>query len=90
MDILFFTEEILSSSSALWWSPDGTKLSFATFNDSNVDVLQYPYYGSYSKINNVYPELKNLRYPKVSFVYLVKDTKCNFFFFFNKLNLLFS
>ena len=71
-DKLIFAEEILSSSNALWWSPDGTKLCFATFNDSDVDVLQYPYYGSYTKIENVYPEYLNLRYPKVS---------CPFFFF---------
>ncbi|XP_035216212.1 LOW QUALITY PROTEIN: prolyl endopeptidase FAP-like [Stegodyphus dumicola] len=59
-----YEEEVLSSSHALWWSKDGRKLCFATFNDTNVDILVYPYYGSYTETNNVYPELKSLRYPK--------------------------
>ncbi|KAF8793469.1 Prolyl endopeptidase FAP like protein [Argiope bruennichi] len=59
-----YEEEILSSSNAIWWSKDGKKLSFASFNDTDVDILQYPHYGSYSDVNNVYPELMSLRYPK--------------------------
>ncbi|GIY16389.1 prolyl endopeptidase FAP [Caerostris darwini] len=59
-----YEEEILSTNNALWWSKDGKKLCFASFNDTEVDILQYPHYGSYSDVNNVYPELMNLRYPK--------------------------
>lgn len=59
-----YEEEILSSSHALWWSPDGSKLCFASFNDSQVEEIKYPYYGSYSETNNVYPKTITLKYPK--------------------------
>ncbi|CAL1284638.1 unnamed protein product [Larinioides sclopetarius] len=59
-----YEEEILSTNNALWWSKDGKKLSFASFNDTDVDILQYPHYGSYNDVDNVYPELMTLRYPK--------------------------
>nr|XP_042895921.1 prolyl endopeptidase FAP isoform X6 [Parasteatoda tepidariorum] len=59
-----YEEEVLSSSHALWWSDDGKKLCFVTFNDTQVNILQYAHYGPYSDITNVYPEIINLRYPK--------------------------
>lgn len=64
----WLTEEILTTNNAIWWSEDGKKLSFVCFNDTKVDVLQYPHYGDYDDVNNVYPELKKLSYPKVHFV----------------------
>lgn len=37
-------EEIFGSSSALWWSPDGSKLIYATFDDSQVPEYSFPLY----------------------------------------------
>ncbi|XP_054717745.1 prolyl endopeptidase FAP-like isoform X2 [Uloborus diversus] len=59
-----YEEEVITSNNVIWWSEDGKKLCFVSFNDTDVDLLQYPYYGSYADVNNVYPELVNLRYPK--------------------------
>lgn len=59
-----YEEEILSSNNAIWWSENGKKICFASFNDSNVDIMTYQMYGSYKDFNNVYPTPVNLRYPK--------------------------
>ncbi|GFU48815.1 dipeptidyl aminopeptidase-like protein 6 [Nephila pilipes] len=56
--------EILRSNNALWWGPDGTKLAYAVFNDTQVDIMTYPWYGSYEDSTNVYPQTIKLRYPK--------------------------
>ncbi|GIX90965.1 dipeptidyl peptidase 4 [Caerostris extrusa] len=59
------SSEIFHSNNALWWGPDGTKLAYAAFNDTQVDVMTYPWYGSYEDSTNVYPQTIRLRYPKV-------------------------
>jgi dipeptidyl peptidase IV, putative (fragment) len=59
-----YEEEILSSSDAIWWSPDGSKLCFASFNDSLVDTVSYSIYGN--DLNQPYPSIFDLKYPKVS------------------------
>lgn len=60
-----YEEEILFKSNAVWFSPGGTKICFASFNDSDVDVTSYPYYGSYDDPSNINPGLYKIRYPKV-------------------------
>jgi hypothetical protein len=60
-----YEEEILSSSNAFWWSPDGSKLCFASFNDSQVDIMQYPWYGSSVEASTLYTKTIRIRYPKV-------------------------
>ncbi|KAG8180229.1 hypothetical protein JTE90_016217 [Oedothorax gibbosus] len=59
-----YEAEILNSNNALWWCPDGTKLAYGVFNDTGVDVMTYPWYGSYEDSTNVYPQTIKLRYPK--------------------------
>ncbi|CAG2178883.1 unnamed protein product, partial [Oppiella nova] len=49
-----YEEEVLASSSALWWAPDGSKLCFAQFNDTRVDVMSYPWYGTGIDASNLY------------------------------------
>nr|CAD7432611.1 unnamed protein product [Timema monikensis] len=56
-------EEILKSSSALWFSPDGQYLLFASFNDTLVGELKYPWYGSL-EVRLRYPQIRSIRYPK--------------------------
>ncbi|KAL3220236.1 hypothetical protein MRX96_030058 [Rhipicephalus microplus] len=53
-----YEEEVLGSSSALWWSPGGSRLCYATFNDSAVSAMTFPLY------EGQYPALLPLRYPK--------------------------
>jgi hypothetical protein len=60
-----YEEEVLSSSNAFWWSPDGSKLCYASFNDSQVDIMQYPWYGSNIEASTLYTKTIRIRYPKV-------------------------
>lgn len=54
------SEEILKSHIAHWWSPDGTRLAYATINDSRVPLMELPSY-----TGSVYPTVKPYHYPKV-------------------------
>ncbi|XP_038174649.1 dipeptidyl aminopeptidase-like protein 6 isoform X1 [Arvicola amphibius] len=54
-----YEEEILKSHIAHWWSPDGTRLAYATINDSRVPVMELPTY-----TGSVYPTVKPYHYPK--------------------------
>lgn len=63
-----YEEEILSKESAIWFSPEGTRLLYASFNDSGVDITNYPLYGNYEDNLNTSPELMAVRYPKVRFL----------------------
>lgn len=66
MHLTFLAEEILGSNSALWFSPDGGKLAYASLNDSLVETVAIPLYVSH---HQQYPTMRNLRYPKVSHLY---------------------
>ncbi|KAK4880800.1 hypothetical protein RN001_008946 [Aquatica leii] len=58
-----YEEEVLGSGSALWFSPDGSHLAFAQFNDTKVKDFHYFIYGqSYDQ----YPTVVTLKYPKVN------------------------
>ncbi|XP_045111880.1 inactive dipeptidyl peptidase 10-like isoform X1 [Portunus trituberculatus] len=56
-----YEEEILGTNSALWFSPDGAKLAYASLNDSLVETVAIPQYVSN---HQQYPTMRNLRYPK--------------------------
>jgi len=58
-------EEVLGSGSALWFSPDGTNLVYAKFNDTNVDDFFYFIYGSPGEMEDQYPTVREIKYPKV-------------------------
>uniref|UniRef100_A0AAR5PBW8 Venom dipeptidyl peptidase 4 n=2 Tax=Dendroctonus ponderosae TaxID=77166 RepID=A0AAR5PBW8_DENPD len=58
-----YEEEILRSNSALWMSSDGLLVAFATFNDTLVEELRFPWYGSIGE-GSLYPDIRSLRYPK--------------------------
>ncbi|XP_035211112.1 venom dipeptidyl peptidase 4-like [Stegodyphus dumicola] len=59
-----YEEEILGSNHAIWWSDDGTKIAYASFNDSAVDFISLPRYGDYHDVTNIYPQFRRFRYPK--------------------------
>ncbi|XP_070279691.1 A-type potassium channel modulatory protein DPP6 isoform X1 [Myotis yumanensis] len=54
-----YEEEILKTHIAHWWSPDGTRLAYATINDSRVPVMELPAY-----TGAMYPTGKLYHYPK--------------------------
>ena len=60
-------EEILGSNSAVWFSPDGSKLLYATFNDTAVEKMAFPVYGNLDKTQQ-YTKFTSISYPKVSFI----------------------
>ena len=61
-----YEEEILAVGTALWWSPEGTRLAFAQFNDTSVDFQEYPWYGdTVDKVSQYLDRIK-IKYPKVS------------------------
>ncbi|KAG1660982.1 Inactive dipeptidyl peptidase 10 [Nymphon striatum] len=62
----FQNQEIFKSNNAVWWSPKGDYLCYASINDSKVQSMVYPIYGPFSDPNNLYPRLEALRYPKRS------------------------
>ena len=41
-----FEEEVFEDNKALWWSPDGTKLVWGSFDDTNVDHYLLQKYGT--------------------------------------------
>ena len=63
MIILHSTEEVLATDNAMWWSPDGSAILYASFNDTLVKEYSYPQYGS---PDNQYTHIESIRYPKVS------------------------
>jgi hypothetical protein len=65
-----FEEEVFEDNYALWWSPDGTKLVWGHFNDTEVEFYVLPEYGSWKEIEP-YPAYQQVRYPKVKVDFVV-------------------
>lgn len=59
-----YEEEVFSSNKALWFSPDGTKLAFGRFNDTQVPVMVIPVYGEPGSLLFQYPRANLIKYPK--------------------------
>uniref|UniRef100_A0A8C9U4T6 Dipeptidyl peptidase 4-like n=1 Tax=Scleropages formosus TaxID=113540 RepID=A0A8C9U4T6_SCLFO len=55
-----YEEEMFSSHGAMWWSPNGTFLAYAEFNDTQVQNIEFSWYGT-----GQYPETVVIPYPKV-------------------------
>ncbi|XP_023299933.1 prolyl endopeptidase FAP isoform X2 [Lucilia cuprina] len=65
-----YQEEIFDEPEAIWSSADGTHFMYASFNDSNVGMMTYPWLasgavltGSGMSAGSSFPETKNVRYP---------------------------
>lgn len=56
-----YEEEVLGTDAASWFSPNGRRLAFVKFNDTNVREAVYDVYGE----SDPYPQEIHLRYPKV-------------------------
>ncbi|XP_066264428.1 dipeptidyl aminopeptidase-like protein 6 isoform X1 [Branchiostoma lanceolatum] len=55
-----YEEEILQSHEAMWFSPNGTHICFATFNDSAVQDVAIPDYS----VEGSYYAIRKIKYPK--------------------------
>ncbi|KAE9544117.1 hypothetical protein AGLY_001806 [Aphis glycines] len=60
-----YEEEIISSNSAMWFSKQGTRLAYASYNDSLVPTMQIPVYGTPGNLAYQYPNIVSVHYPKV-------------------------
>ncbi len=58
-------EEVLGTDNAIWIANDGEKMVYATFDDRQVDHMQFSLYGTPGKLENQYPVTADIRYPKV-------------------------
>lgn len=56
-----FTEEVLLTYSAHWWSKDGARLAYFTINNSATPLMEIPYF-----LGGVYPSNVFFPYPKVN------------------------
>uniref|UniRef100_A0A8B9E6Y5 Fibroblast activation protein alpha n=1 Tax=Anser cygnoides TaxID=8845 RepID=A0A8B9E6Y5_ANSCY len=54
-----YEEEMLATKYALWWSPSGRYLAYVQFNDSDIPVIEYSYFGE-----DQYPRKIIIPYPK--------------------------
>ncbi|RVE48668.1 hypothetical protein evm_006739, partial [Chilo suppressalis] len=59
-----YEEEVFSSSNAMWFSADGAKLAYATFNDTEVRRMKVPQYGLPGSVYYQYTQHHEIRYPK--------------------------
>lgn len=59
-------EEVFASNGAIWWSTTGKYFAYAEFNDTEVQKVEFSWYGS-----GQYPEIMAIPYPKVRQEYSV-------------------
>lgn len=59
-----YEEEVFASNSALWFSPDGTKLAYAHFDDTPVRTMILPIYGTPGSLDFQYTRQAGVLYPK--------------------------
>lgn len=67
---MLITEEIFTTPEAIWSSDDGTHILFASFNDTEVGMMTYPWFASGSVMTShglgggsSFPETRTVRYP---------------------------
>ncbi|CAH2243101.1 jg14397 [Pararge aegeria aegeria] len=60
-----YEEDVMYTGQATWFSKDGRYLAFASYNDTLVESYSYYYFEDKSDPDDVYPELVDLKYPKV-------------------------
>lgn len=54
-----YEELVLGSKHALWWSPGNTFIAYVQFNDKDVPIIEYSFYGE-----EQYPQTMKIPYPK--------------------------
>ncbi|XP_055534816.1 inactive dipeptidyl peptidase 10 isoform X3 [Wyeomyia smithii] len=65
-----YQEEIFTSFEAMWFSPDGSHIMYASFNDTRVGQMSFPWFTSNTilpagkeNIRKLFPISKHIRYP---------------------------
>lgn len=74
------SEEMFGSSKALWFSPDGSKLAYVSFDDKNVESISFPLYGDpgwYPAFQ--YPKIEEIPYPKVLLEMIILNSMKKFY-----------
>lgn len=67
--LIGYTEEIFATPEAIWSSDDGSHIMFASFNDTDVGTMVYPWFdsGAVMAVQSVsstsFPEMRTVRYP---------------------------
>jgi len=59
-----YEEEVIGSDHAMWFSKDGKMMAYASFNDTEVDIMPIQLYGQAGDLKYQYPATIPLRYPK--------------------------
>ncbi|KDN43691.1 hypothetical protein K437DRAFT_225471 [Tilletiaria anomala UBC 951] len=62
-----YEEEVFSSDSAMWFSPDGTKLAYLSFDERDVPTFDFPIYNPshwFPAQTTPYTEKTKMKYPK--------------------------
>lgn len=62
-----YEEEVFSTNTAVWFSPDGKNIAYIKFNDAPVPVMDLSIYGPPGDPQFQYPHRIHLHYPKVIF-----------------------
>ncbi|KAG7840016.1 hypothetical protein KL942_002815 [Ogataea angusta] len=60
-----YEEEVFEGDTAMWWSPNSEYLTILRFNDTLVPTFPIPYFVQHK--DDVYPELRELKYPKAGY-----------------------
>lgn len=66
---LHYAEEIFATPEAIWSSADGSHIMFASFNDTQVGTMVYPWFdsGAVMAVQSIsstsFPETRTVRYP---------------------------
>ena len=58
-------EEVLSQDNAIWIANSGARMVFASFDDRQVDHMEFSVYGEPGSVKDQYPTTNAIRYPKV-------------------------
>ncbi|XP_072274347.1 dipeptidyl peptidase 4-like isoform X2 [Pyxicephalus adspersus] len=56
-----YEEEMFGTNYALWWSPNAKFLTYVEFNDTEVPIIEYSFYGDDAE---QYPQTVHIPYPK--------------------------
>lgn len=59
-----YEEEVFSSNTALWFSPNGQRLAYGRFDDTNTPNMFLPIYGEPGNLAFQYPRAQLIKYPK--------------------------
>ncbi|XP_037068071.1 venom dipeptidyl peptidase 4-like [Pollicipes pollicipes] len=59
-----YEEEVIGDDHTMWFSKDGKMMAYASFNDTEVDIMPIQMYGRAGKLDFQYPVTIPLRYPK--------------------------